>query len=113
MRYLGLEMGYLGLGFIAAIAIFCVQNLRWRWRTRAQKKTRGRYRGGAALGNALQTLQAFAQPRAEHVVIEMLKEPVEEDDETGPKDPTAHLLRQAKRIQKGEKVDQLTTLLPP
>ncbi|HXE06464.1 MAG TPA: hypothetical protein VN612_01125 [Acidobacteriaceae bacterium] len=105
-------MAYLGLAFFAVVAIACLQHLRWRWRTRHRKKTRGRYRGGAALGNALQTLQAFAQPRAEHVVAELLKEPTDEDDETGPKDPTAHLLRQAKRIQKGEKVDQLTTLLP-
>ncbi|HWG18115.1 MAG TPA: hypothetical protein VN678_09650 [Acidobacteriaceae bacterium] len=105
-------MGYLGLVFIAVIAMFCVRNLRWRWKTRKQKNTRGRYRGGAVLGNALQNLQAFAQPRAEHVLAELLKEPADEDDEAGPKDPTAHLLRQAKRIQKGQKIEQLTTLLP-
>lgn len=105
-------MGYLGLAFLAVMAAFCLRYLLWRWRTKDQKSTRGRYRGGAALGNALQTLQEFAQPRAEHVVIEMLREAADEDDEADPKDPAVHLLRQAKRIQKGEEVDRLTTLLP-
>jgi hypothetical protein len=106
-------MGYLGLLFLAAVAMFYVQRARWRWKTRAQKKTRGRYRGGAGLGNALQALQVFVHPRAEHVIEEILKETVDEDDEGDPKDPTAHLLRQAKKIRNGETVDRLTTLLPP
>jgi hypothetical protein len=106
-------MGYLGVLFLAGVAMFYALRLRWRWKTRAEKKTRGRYRGGAGLGNALQTLQVFVQPRAEHVVAMMLEEQVDEDAEGAPKDPTAHLLRQAKRIQKGENVDRLTTLLPP
>ena len=106
-------MGYLGLLFLAGVAMFYVQRMRWCWKTRAEKKTRGRYRGGVELGNALQTLQVFVQPRAEHVIAEMLEAPVEEDDEGAPKDPTAHLLRQGKRIRNGEEIDRLTTLLPP
>lgn len=103
-------MGYLGLLFLAALGVYCVQRARWRWKNRG-KKNRGRYRGGAALGNAFQTLQVFVQPRAEHVIAEMLEEPAEEDDEAAPKDPTAHLMRQARRIRKGEDVC-LTALLP-
>ncbi len=31
----------------------------------------------------------------------------DEDDERGPKDPTAHLKRQLRRIRNGEEVDRL------
>jgi hypothetical protein len=106
-------MGYLGLVFLAVTAVLYLRRLRWCRKTRAQKKSRGRYRGGAALGNALQNLQVFVQPRAEHVIAQMLEEPVEEEDEGAPKDPAAHFLGQARRIQKGEQPDRLTTLLPP
>jgi hypothetical protein len=50
----------------------------------------------AALGNALQSLQVILEPQVKYVVQEMLDEHAEIDDEAGPKDPTAHLLRQAK-----------------
>jgi len=104
-------MGYLGLLFLAVIGVYCVRRARWHWKSRGNKN-RGRYRGGAALGNALQNLQVFVQPRAEHVIAELLEEPAEDDDEAGPKDPRAHLLRQARRIQRGEPVDNLTARLP-
>jgi len=103
-------MGYLGLLFLAAIGVYCAQRAREHWRNRGKKK-RGRYRGGAALGNALQNFQVFVQPRAEHVISEMLEEPAD-DDEAVPKDPRTHLLRQARRIQRGEPVGQLTARLP-
>jgi hypothetical protein len=45
------------------------------------------------------------------VIEERLEEPAEDDDEAGPKDPAAHLMRQARRIRKGEDV-RLTALLP-
>jgi hypothetical protein len=104
-------MGYLGLLFLAVVCGFYVRRAQWRWRNRG-KKNPGRYRGGAALGNALQNMQAFVQPRAEHMIVEMLKEPADEDDEAAPKDPRAHLLRQARRIQRGEPVERLTARLP-
>jgi hypothetical protein len=105
-------MGVLGLLFLAVIGMFYVRRAWWGWKTRAQKRTRGRYRGGAALGNALQTLQIFVHPHVEHVIEERLKEPADEDDEGEPKDPKAHLLRQVKKIRNGEDVDRLTAMLP-
>lgn len=104
-------MGYLGLLFSAAIGLYCVQRALWHWKNRGNKN-KGRYRGGAALGNALQNLQVFVQPRAEHVIAELLEDPAEDDDEGGAKDPRTHLLRQARRIQRGETVGQLTARLP-
>lgn len=106
-------MGYLGLGFVVLVCTLYVRRGLWLWRKRVGKSNRGFYPSGAALGNALQTLQAIAQPRAQHVITERLEEPTDEDDEGAPKDPTAHLIRQAKRIRSGEHVDRLTALLPP
>lgn len=106
-------MGYLGLVFIVLVCSLYVQRGLWRLRKRAGKSNLGFYPSGAALGNALQTLQAIAQPRAQHVIVERLEEPTDEDDETGPKDSTAHLIWQARRIRHGEHVERLTALLPP
>jgi hypothetical protein len=111
---MGYLMGYLGLIFLALLTRFYVRRTLWSWKTRNQKKTRGRYRGGASLGNALHSIQVLAQPQGQHLIEEMLdEESMDEDEEGGPKDPTAHLMRQLKRIRKGEKVDQLVTFLPP
>jgi hypothetical protein len=104
-------MGYLGLLLILWGCIVCVQRALWRWRKKAGKSKVGFYPSGALIGNALQALQAIAEPQVQHVIEERLDEPTDEDDETGSKDPTAHLLRQARRIRKGEEV-RLTALLP-
>ncbi len=105
-------MGYLGLLLIFWGGIVCVQRALWRRRKKAGKSRFGFYPTGASIGTALQALQAITQPRTQHVIEEMLEEPAEDDDEAGPKDPTAHLMRQARRIRRGEEVDRLTTLLP-
>ena len=105
-------MGYLGLLLVFWGCAVCVQRALWRRRKKAGKSRLGFYPTGASIGNALHALQAIAQPRAQHVIEEMLEEPAEDDDEAGPKDPAAHLMRQARRIRKGEEVDRLTTLLP-
>jgi hypothetical protein len=106
-------LGYLGLILIVwACAIF-VQRTLSRWRGKTAKRKIGFYPTGASMGNALQVLQAFVNPEVLHVIEERLEEPEEEDDETGPKDPRAHLMRQARRIRNGEGVERLTALLPP
>jgi hypothetical protein len=106
-------MGVLGLLFAFCIGVFYVKRALWVSRNRAKGGSRKLYRGGAALGNALQELQVFVQPRAEHVIQERLEEVVDEDDSGEPKDPAEHLMRQARRIRNGEQVERLTTLLPP
>jgi len=104
-------MGLIGLIIALSVGAVFLQRARWQWRNR-NNKNRGRYRGGAALGNALQVLQAITQPHVKHVIEARLDETTDEDDDGAPKDPTAHLLRQAKRIRKGEDIGQLTALLP-
>ena len=104
-------MGLIGLILALSMGAVCLQRARWQWLNR-RNKNRGRYRGGAALGNALQALQAITQPHVKHVIEARLDEAADEDDDGAPKDPMAHLLRQAKRIRKGEEIDRLTALLP-
>jgi|ERR1017187_2391363 hypothetical protein len=106
-------MGYLGLILIVWFCTIFMQRILWRGRKRAGKRKLGFYPTSASVGNALQVLQAIADPQVLHVIEEKLDEPVDEEDETGPKNPTAHLMRQAKRIRNGEKIDRLTALLPP
>jgi hypothetical protein len=109
-------VGYLGLLLIVWGSAVYVQRALWRWRKKSGNKSRksrlGFYPTGASIGNALHMLQAIAEPQVQHVIEERLEEPVDEEDETGPKDPTAHLMRQARRIRNGEDVDRLTALLP-
>ena len=104
-------MGLLGLIFALSIGVVWLQRAHWEWKNR-RKKNRGRYRGGAALGNALQVLQTIAQPHVKHVIEARLDKTADEDDDGAPKDPVAHLLGQAKRIRRGEEIDRLTALLP-
>jgi hypothetical protein len=105
-------MGILGLIFAFGFCVTCWKRARWQWRNRGTKN-KGRYGGGAAIGNALQVLQQFTQPHVKHVIVQRLDETQDEDEEGEPKNPKEHLLRQAKRIRNGEKIDRLTTLLPP
>jgi hypothetical protein len=93
------------IGFIACA--FYTQRIRWRVRRRLGKKLLGFYPSSASLGNALHTLQVIAEPRVTYVLEEKLDEHEDEDDERGPKDPTAHLKRQLKRIRNGEEVGRL------
>jgi hypothetical protein len=106
-------MGYLGLLIVLWGCAIFVQRALWRWRKRTGQSKLGFYPTGASVGNALQVLQAIAKPQARYVIEEKLEEQTEEDDDAGPKDPTAHLMRQARRIRNGEKVERLTALLPP
>jgi hypothetical protein len=107
-------MGYLGLFFVLGACLFLRQRAGCRRRKRAGKRNPGFYPTWTAAGSAFQLLQAqFLEPQTKYVVAEKLDESEDEDEESGPKDPTAHLLRQARRIRSGKPVDRLTTLLPP
>jgi len=106
-------MGFLGLLLIFWGGIVFVQRACWRRNRRKGKKKLGFYPSGALIGNALHALQAIAEPRVQHVIEQKLDEPADEEDEAGPKDPTAHLLRQARRIRSGKPIDRLTAFLPP
>jgi len=95
------------LFFFGATAFF---GKRWlyRWGKRRGKSRFGFYPSSAAAGNALQTMQALAQPRTELMVEEKLKEPAEDDEESGGDDPLGHLHRQAQAIREGQRPERLT-----
>jgi hypothetical protein len=100
---------YLFAAFIAVVFFF--QRYRWRQGKRKGKSNWGFYPSAASMGNALQNLSVIVQPQAEYVLAEKVKEDVDKDDEGGPDDPTAHLLRQAAKIRRGERLDRLTAKL--
>jgi hypothetical protein len=108
-RYL---MDYLGLLLLGWACLFFVQRARRRRNKKGGKRNVGCYPRGAAAGNALQALHAILQPQAQYAFQEKLEEPSDEDDQADPKDPTAHLMRQAKVIQSGKEIERLTVLLP-
>lgn len=96
---------------LACCFVFCARRFFWRRRERLGKRRKGFFPTYTAAGNALQTLQVIAQPRAEYVIEEKFDEEADDDDDGDPCDPTKHLNRQLKRIRRGEIVERLTVLL--
>lgn len=66
-----------------------------------------------SMGNALQQLQAMAEPEVQHILQEKQRQEADEDDEGDPDDPAAHLEKQLRRIRNGEEIDRLTIRLGP
>jgi hypothetical protein len=62
-------------------------------------------------GNALHQLQAFLHPHVKHVITQTFR--AEEVEDLGDRDESyIHMWRQAIKIQRGERVDQIAALLP-
>jgi hypothetical protein len=104
---------FLFLVVLIFVFTFCFRRNRRQSKKRRGKKRFGFFPSGASMGNALQTLHAFVQPRVGNVITENQKEEAEEDEDGGSNDPVKHLLRQLKPIRNGEVVDRLTALKPP
>ena len=101
-------MSYLG-AFVAAL--FCAV----LWKRARLSRRRGEIsqrtrRTGVTIGNTLQLLEEFVNPHTKHVLQERLKEQEDQDEGVESSDPTEHLLRQARRIQRGEPVERVTAL---
>jgi hypothetical protein len=63
---------------------------------------------GVAVGNALQILHVYVDPRVRYVIAQRLEEQAEDDGEDDSADPDKHLERQLRRIRRGEQLDRLT-----
>lgn len=63
---------------------------------------------GVAVGNALQSLHVYVDPRVRYVIAQRLEEQAEDDGEDDSADPGKHLERQLRRIRRGEHLDRLT-----
>ena len=62
------------------------------------------------MGNVLHQLRVYLHPHVKHVVTQTLeKDAVQETDNSDPQ--KTHIRGQAVRIQRGERVDQVTALL--
>ena len=94
---------------IGLYGLVCWFALIFTWqRLRRRVTGRGFRPSGAALGNALHQLQRIAEPQMRYVIEEKLDEEKQEEDSGGPDDPVRHLHRQAGRIRRGERVEDLT-----
>jgi hypothetical protein len=63
---------------------------------------------GVAVGNALQILHVYVDPRVRYVIAQRFDEQAEDDGEDDCADPGKHLDRQLRRIRRGEQIDRLT-----
>jgi hypothetical protein len=103
-------MKYLG---VLVAALFCA--VLWKHARSSRKLRDGdnsqrTFRPGVRIGNALQVLEEFVHPHAKHVLQERLREQEDQEESTETSDPTEHLLRQARQIQRGEAVERITAL---
>ena len=103
---------FIALVILVCFFAFCAQRFLWKRRKRLGKRKRGFFPTYTAAGNALQTLQAIAQPRADYVLEEKFEDEADDDDEGGPPDPTKHWKRHLKRIRRGETIEKLTVMRP-
>ncbi len=98
------------LVILSCCIVFCVKRFLWRRRKRQGKRKLGFFPTYTSAGNALQALQAMAQPEAEYVLAEKFDDEADDDDKGEPETPEKHLERQLRRIRRGEKVEGLTVL---
>jgi hypothetical protein len=99
-----------GLFIFSCCVLFCVRRFLWRRRNRQGRRNLGFCPTYTSAGNALQALQAIAQPGADYVLAEKFDDEADDDDEGEPDSPEKHLHRQLRRIRRGEKVERLTVL---
>jgi len=95
---------------IVLVFVAFLQGLPWPTGRKAHTQKRARRTGAAyALGAAFLCFSFFYHPRLELAVTAPLreKEQEEEDDQGDPESPIRHLLRQLRRIRRGEPVDRL------
>jgi hypothetical protein len=105
---------FLATPYVAVVVLlftFYLRRIYWRLRRRASRKYAGFYPSASSLGNAFHSLQTFTRPTVAHVLQEKYDEDMEDDGDGGPDDPTRQLMRQVKRIRRGERVDRLTVRL--
>ena len=83
---LGFLRGIYVFTFLCCV-VFCLRRFFWRRRKRQGKRNLGFCPTYTSAGNALQALQAIAQPTAEYVLAEKLDDEADDDDEGEPPIP--------------------------
>lgn len=100
---------------LVAIVLFLSRLKRAIWKPKPQKRRR-RFRlsgANAALGLSFLPFAAIYRPRLIEVAKAQIRqqEDVDEDDNGDPDTPVRHLMRQLRRIRRGEAVESLTVRL--
>ena len=93
------------------IAVFLSRLKSFIWKPKGFRRRRrfGRFAANAALGISFLPFAAIYRPRMIEVVKAQIRqvEDADEDDNGDPDTPARHLLRQLRRIRRGEPVDRL------
>jgi len=105
--YPHLSAGVLRAVCLAILLVVATLGFRARRKVSSHSKRLLRFTG-VAVGNALQILHVYVDPRVRHVIVHRLEEQAEDDGEDDCADPGKHLERQLRRIRRGEQVDRLT-----
>jgi hypothetical protein len=105
--YLHLSAGVLRAICLFALLVLATLGFRARRKASSTSKRRRFRFTGVAVGNALQILHVYVDPRVRHVIVQRLDEQAEDDGDDGP-DPGKHLERQLRRIRRGEQIERLT-----
>lgn len=95
------------LAIAVILVYFCWLRLRWRMHQRRGKKKPVFRPSTAALGIALQFLQAIYRPSVAHVIEVKQLDETNDDDDGDPDHPVRQIDQQLKHIRRGEPVDRL------
>ena len=108
-----LAMGSPFLAILVILAYYYIFRVPW-WRKGKTVRSGSRFSSSTAgLGTALLGLTFFYRPRLEFAVEaqQRQQEDADEDDNGDPDSPKKHLLRQLRRIRRGEAVETLSVRL--
>jgi hypothetical protein len=106
--YLHLSASVLRTCLFAILLVLATLGSRARRKVSSGSKRRRFRFTGVAVGNALQILHVYVDPRVRYVIAQRLEEQAEDDGEDDCADPRKHLERQLRRIRRGEQLDRLT-----
>ena len=93
---------------LALLLVLATLGFRAKRKVSSHSKRRRFRFTGVAVGNALQILHVYVDPRVRYVIVQRLEEEAEDEGEDDCADPGKHLERQLRRIRRGEEVDRLT-----
>jgi hypothetical protein len=106
--YLHLSAGVLRAICLFVVLVLAILGFRARRKVSSTSKRRRFRFTGVAVGNALQILHVYVDPRVRHVIVQRLDEQAEDDGEDDCPDPGKHVERQLRRIRRGEQIERLT-----
>ena len=106
--YLHLSASVLRAICLFVLLVFAILRFRARRKGSSHSKRRLFRFTGVAVGNALQILHVYVDPRVRYVIAQRFDEQAEDDGEDDCADPGKHLDRQLRRIRRGEQIDRLT-----